>query len=130
MVKVRKKIFVRFTIIAILLGLLPMILVVIGLFSAMENQFTRVMSGNYLQMVSALEDRFENSFKNYDSLTKLTYYYTTPSDNVFSIKNFYSTAFKDVRNRGNTSDVEAFLNNILNFDSSVKGTHFISEDGD
>ena len=130
MVKVRKKIFVRFTIIAILLGLLPMILVVIGLFSAMENQFTRVMSGNYLQMVSALEDRFENSFKNYDSLTKLTYYYTTPSDNVFSIKNFYSTAFKDVLNRGNTSDVEAFLNNILNFDSSVKGTHFISEDGD
>ena len=130
MVKVRKKIFVRFTIIAILLGLLPMILVVIGLFSAMGNQFTRVMSGNYLQMVSALEDRFENSFKNYDSLTKLTYYYSTPTDNVFSIKNFYSTAFKDVLDRGNTSNVEAFLNNILNFDSSLKGTHFISEVGD
>ena len=88
MIKTRKKIFVRFTIIAIFLGLLPLVLVVIGLFSAMENQFTRVMSENYLQMVSALEDRFENSFRSYDSLTKLTYYYTTPSDSVFSIKNF------------------------------------------
>ena len=74
MIKTRKKIFVRFTIIAIFLGLLPLVLVVIGLFSAMENQFTRVMSENYLQMVSALEDRFENSFRSYDSLTKLTYY--------------------------------------------------------
>ena len=88
MIKTRKKIFVRFTIIAIFLGLLPLVLVVIGLFSAMENQFTRVMSENYLQMVSALEDRFENSFRSYDSLTKLTYYYTTPSDSVFSIPVF------------------------------------------
>ncbi|MGN0906409.1 MAG: sensor histidine kinase [Bullifex sp.] len=126
MIKKRKKLFVRFTIISILLGLLPMILVVIGLFSAMENQFTRVMSENYLQVVSALEDRFENSFRSYDSLTKLTYYYTTPNDSVFSIKNFYSTSFREMVERGKDSDVEAFLNNILNIDSSVKGTHFIS----
>ena len=44
MIKTRKKIFVRFTIIAIFLGLLPLVLVVIGLFSAMENQFTRTHS--------------------------------------------------------------------------------------
>ena len=130
MIKTRKKIFVRFTIIAIFLGLLPLVLVVIGLFSAMENQFTRVMSENYLQMVSALEDRFENSFRSYDSLTKLTYYYTTPSDSVFSIKNFYSTSFMQLLEGGSRSDVEAFLNNIMNIDSSIKGTHFITDESE
>ncbi|MSU06150.1 HAMP domain-containing protein [Spirochaetales bacterium NM-380-WT-3C1] len=128
MIKKRRKIFVRFTIIAIFLGLMPLLLVVLGLFSAMENQFTRVMSENYLQMVSSLQDRFENSFNSYDSLTKLTYYYTTPNDSVFNIKNFYSTSFRELINNKNSSDVEAFLNNILNVDSSVKGIHFITTD--
>jgi two-component system sensor histidine kinase YesM len=126
-------IFQKFTLLSIGLCIVPMLLVVLGLYSVMEKTFDGVMRANYLQTVASLQDRFDVAFESYDHYSSLPYYYYTfkASDTVSYLPPDEFRQLFQGETSGNTdrkNAIEAFLRNILWFDSSIKGVQFLGYD--
>lgn len=124
--KRRHGIFYRFTIIAILLGIFPMALTVLGLFSAMEERFVNVMSENYLQTAVSIEDRIDAVFARYDSISKLPYYYSFSSGGGTSLGQYMTyDNLRRLFEQDRKWEIDSFLKNIVLSDNSIKGAHFV-----
>lgn len=124
-------IFQKFTLIALIVGLLPMTLVVVVLINQMSESFSAIARENYLQMATSVQERADAVFASADEVSRMPYYYSFEGmDGGYLSADSFRSILETAGDEEREDAVEVFLTNIMRSSNNIRGAHFVSAAGD
>ena len=90
--KFRLGMFHKFTLVILVSGLVPMLILTTVLFRIMLGQYRQVITDTYQQAIISIGSRIDNMLSSYNNITKMPYYYNFNSgentSNYMAFDNF------------------------------------------
>ena len=135
--KFRLGMFHKFTLVILVSGLVPMLILTTVLFRIMLGQYRQVITDTYQQAIISIGSRIDNMLSSYNNITKMPYYYNFNSgentSNYMAFDNFRQIVYgigydPDTMELQRKADMETFLKNLLRTDNHIIAAHFIGED--
>lgn len=129
--------FHKFTLVILVSGLVPMLILTTVLFRTMLVQYRQVITDTYQQAVISVGSRIDNMLSAYNTITKMPYYYNFSSQenalNYMTFDNFRQIVYgigyaPETMEEERKSDMEGFLRNLMSTDYYITAAHFIGKD--
>ncbi len=129
----------KFTLVIICVGLIPMSLLSTLIVNRMFKEYGDSLRANYEQATVYVNTGIDNMLEGYNGISKMPYYYNYSGEGDFA---FNYMSFDNLRKiiygigydpetveTARKQNMEIFLKNVHNVDSSIVGVHFLVDDG-